>query len=177
MYTWHPVTKNKNASNAPCILRNRTFSVYMLKHSSSPFLFSLQTQLTRIQTEVTSGKSSSEKSLQLKISELLTMLEQRQTTITRQEEVCNITNTQTILRMFMGGIKKKKQGSFFFMSGWYENKIRCLCCVVHQKKHQPYIYVLLIWQKPLSKARFFFDVDGTMQKCELGVNLPAALKQ
>ncbi|XP_071361901.1 protein POF1B [Trachinotus anak] len=46
----------------------------------------LRTQITRIQTEVSSDKSSSEKSLQLKISELLGMLEQRQTTITRQEE-------------------------------------------------------------------------------------------
>ncbi|KAG7515426.1 hypothetical protein JOB18_007968 [Solea senegalensis] len=50
----------------------------------------LRTQITRIQTEVrterTSSSSSSERSLQLKISELLAMLEQRQTTITRQEE-------------------------------------------------------------------------------------------
>ncbi|XP_035035001.1 protein POF1B [Hippoglossus stenolepis] len=46
----------------------------------------LRTQITRIQTEVTSEKSSSDKSLHLKISELLVMLEQRQTTITRQEE-------------------------------------------------------------------------------------------
>ncbi|XP_074529097.1 protein POF1B isoform X3 [Halichoeres trimaculatus] len=47
----------------------------------------LRTQVTRIQTEITTTeKSSSEKSLQLKISELLAMLEQRQTTITRQEE-------------------------------------------------------------------------------------------
>ncbi|KAF0022979.1 hypothetical protein F2P81_024960 [Scophthalmus maximus] len=46
----------------------------------------LRTQITRIQTEVSSEKSSSDRSLQLKISELLAMLEQRQTTITRQEE-------------------------------------------------------------------------------------------
>ncbi|KAI3374015.1 hypothetical protein L3Q82_022571 [Scortum barcoo] len=46
----------------------------------------LRTQITRIQTEVTTEKSSSDKSLQLKISELLAMLDQRQTTITRQEE-------------------------------------------------------------------------------------------
>ncbi|XP_036975744.1 protein POF1B isoform X1 [Acanthopagrus latus] len=46
----------------------------------------LRTQITTMQTEVTTTKSSSEKSLQLKISELLSMLEQRQTTITRQEE-------------------------------------------------------------------------------------------
>ncbi|XP_040006944.1 protein POF1B-like [Xiphias gladius] len=46
----------------------------------------LRSQMTLIQTEVSSEKSSSEKSLQLKISELLAMLEQRQTTITRQEE-------------------------------------------------------------------------------------------
>ncbi|XP_028277147.1 protein POF1B isoform X2 [Parambassis ranga] len=46
----------------------------------------LRTQVTRIQTEVSTDRSSSEKSLQLKISELLVLLEQRQTTITRQEE-------------------------------------------------------------------------------------------
>ncbi|XP_058483670.1 protein POF1B [Solea solea] len=53
----------------------------------------LRTQITRIQTEVrtertssSSSSSSSERSLQLKISELLAMLEQRQTTISRQEE-------------------------------------------------------------------------------------------
>ncbi|XP_030294355.1 protein POF1B [Sparus aurata] len=49
----------------------------------------LRTQITTMQTEVTTTKSSSsssEKSLQLKISELLSMLEKRQTTITRQEE-------------------------------------------------------------------------------------------
>ncbi|XP_029029029.1 protein POF1B [Betta splendens] len=65
----------------------------------------LRSQLTRLQTQVTAERSSSssssttstsvttststssaEKSLQLKISELLTMLEQRQTTITKQEE-------------------------------------------------------------------------------------------
>ncbi|XP_040908396.1 protein POF1B isoform X2 [Toxotes jaculatrix] len=46
----------------------------------------LRSQITRMQTEVSSERSSSEKSLQLKISELLAMLEQRQTTITRQEE-------------------------------------------------------------------------------------------
>ncbi|XP_034033799.1 protein POF1B isoform X2 [Thalassophryne amazonica] len=46
----------------------------------------LRSQITRIQTEVTTGRSSSEQSLQLKISELLSMLEQRQATITRQEQ-------------------------------------------------------------------------------------------
>ncbi|XP_019962532.2 protein POF1B isoform X1 [Paralichthys olivaceus] len=46
----------------------------------------LRTQITRIQTEVSSDRSSSDKSLQLKISELLSMLEKRQITITRQEE-------------------------------------------------------------------------------------------
>ncbi|XP_042354953.1 protein POF1B isoform X2 [Plectropomus leopardus] len=46
----------------------------------------LRSQITKIQTEVTTDRSSSEKSLQLKISELLALLEQRQTTITRQEE-------------------------------------------------------------------------------------------
>ncbi|XP_041656493.1 protein POF1B isoform X2 [Cheilinus undulatus] len=50
----------------------------------------LRTQITKIQTQITTEKStttsSSEKSLQLKISELLAMLEQRQTVITRQEE-------------------------------------------------------------------------------------------
>nr|XP_046266353.1 protein POF1B isoform X2 [Scatophagus argus] len=46
----------------------------------------LQSQIATIQTQVSSTNSSTEKSLQLKISELLAMLEQRQTTITRQEE-------------------------------------------------------------------------------------------
>ncbi|XP_077361997.1 protein POF1B isoform X1 [Festucalex cinctus] len=48
----------------------------------------LRTQITRLQTEVTTERSASasEKTLQLKISELLAMLEQRQTTISRQEE-------------------------------------------------------------------------------------------
>ncbi|XP_010735684.3 protein POF1B isoform X2 [Larimichthys crocea] len=48
----------------------------------------LRSQITKIQTQVTTTttNTSSEKSLQLKISELLAMLEQRQTTITRQEE-------------------------------------------------------------------------------------------
>ncbi|XP_077402658.1 protein POF1B isoform X3 [Vanacampus margaritifer] len=48
----------------------------------------LRTQITRLHTEITTERSSSasEKTLQLKISELLAMLEQRQTTITRQEE-------------------------------------------------------------------------------------------
>nr|XP_020514278.1 protein POF1B [Labrus bergylta] len=45
----------------------------------------LRTQITRIQTETTTT-TSSDNSLQLKISELLAMLQQRQTTITRQEE-------------------------------------------------------------------------------------------
>lgn len=52
-----------------------------------------QSQITTIQTEVSSSNSSTEKSLQLKISELLAMLEQRQTTITKQEEVCHMTYT------------------------------------------------------------------------------------
>ncbi|KAM9348555.1 protein POF1B [Symphorus nematophorus] len=46
----------------------------------------LRSQITTMQTEVTTTQSSSEKSLQLKISELLAMLEQRQTTISKQEE-------------------------------------------------------------------------------------------
>ncbi|XP_029956210.1 protein POF1B-like [Salarias fasciatus] len=46
----------------------------------------LRTQITKITTEITTDRSSSEKSLQLKISELLALLEQRQTTISRQEE-------------------------------------------------------------------------------------------
>ncbi|XP_037604593.1 protein POF1B isoform X2 [Sebastes umbrosus] len=46
----------------------------------------LQSQITKITTEVTAERSSSEKSLQLKISEMLTVLDQRQTTITKQEE-------------------------------------------------------------------------------------------
>ncbi|KAJ4921452.1 hypothetical protein JOQ06_022484, partial [Pogonophryne albipinna] len=48
----------------------------------------LRSQVTRIQTEITttSERSSSDKSLQLKISELLAMLELRQTTISKQEE-------------------------------------------------------------------------------------------
>uniref|UniRef100_A0A3Q1GIB0 POF1B actin binding protein n=1 Tax=Acanthochromis polyacanthus TaxID=80966 RepID=A0A3Q1GIB0_9TELE len=46
----------------------------------------LRSQITKIQTEITTTRSSSDNSLQLKISELLAMLEQRQTVITRQEE-------------------------------------------------------------------------------------------
>lgn len=46
----------------------------------------LRSQITKIQTEVTTTQTSSDSSLQLKISELLSMLEQRQTVITRQEE-------------------------------------------------------------------------------------------
>ncbi|XP_061904878.1 protein POF1B-like isoform X3 [Entelurus aequoreus] len=48
----------------------------------------LRVQITKLQMEITTERSSSasEKSLQLKISELLAMLEQRQTTISRQEE-------------------------------------------------------------------------------------------
>lgn len=63
-------------------------------------LSSLQSQITKIQTQVTTTttNTSSEKSLQLKISELLAMLEQRQTTITRQEEVCT---THTIKHCFL----------------------------------------------------------------------------
>lgn len=58
-----------------------------LNNTPSPLPSRLQTQITTIQTEIRSGQTSSEKSLQLKISELLAMLEQRQTTITQQEEV------------------------------------------------------------------------------------------
>lgn len=46
----------------------------------------LRSQITRITTEVSTERSSSDRSLQLKISELLAMLDQRQTTITKQEE-------------------------------------------------------------------------------------------
>ncbi|XP_030602829.1 protein POF1B isoform X2 [Archocentrus centrarchus] len=46
----------------------------------------LRSQITRIQTEVSTDRSSSEKSLQLKISELLAMLEKQKTTISTQEE-------------------------------------------------------------------------------------------
>ncbi|XP_029925383.1 protein POF1B isoform X2 [Myripristis murdjan] len=49
-------------------------------------LQSLRSQLTKIQTTVTTERSSTEKSLQLKISELLASLEQRQSIIKRQEE-------------------------------------------------------------------------------------------
>lgn len=47
----------------------------------------LQSQITTIQMEVSGTQSSTEKSLQLRISELLAMLEKQQTTITTQEEV------------------------------------------------------------------------------------------
>uniref|UniRef100_A0A1A8KIE3 Premature ovarian failure, 1B n=2 Tax=Nothobranchius TaxID=28779 RepID=A0A1A8KIE3_NOTKU len=46
----------------------------------------LRSQIARIQTEVTTTKTSSDESLRLKITELMTMLEQRETTIRRQEE-------------------------------------------------------------------------------------------
>lgn len=46
-----------------------------------------QSQISTIQTDISSNNSSTEKSLQLKISELLAMLEQRQATVSRQEEV------------------------------------------------------------------------------------------
>ncbi|KAM9332893.1 protein POF1B isoform 2-T2 [Pholidichthys leucotaenia] len=46
----------------------------------------LKSQMKRMHTEVSTERSSSDRSLQLKISELLATLEQRQTTITRQEE-------------------------------------------------------------------------------------------
>ena len=52
-------------------------------------LISPQSQITKIQMEVSSTQTSAQRSLQLKITELMTMLEQRQTTITRQEEVRN----------------------------------------------------------------------------------------
>lgn len=52
-----------------------------------------QTQITTIQTDTSSSKSSADRSLQLRISELLATLEQRQTTITRQEEVWPDTRT------------------------------------------------------------------------------------
>ncbi|KAK2828430.1 hypothetical protein Q5P01_019464 [Channa striata] len=57
-----------------------------LRQEKEEEIKSLRTKITRMQTEVTTEKSSSDRSLQLKISELLTMLEQRQTVITRQEE-------------------------------------------------------------------------------------------
>uniref|UniRef100_A0A8D3ATH4 POF1B actin binding protein n=1 Tax=Scophthalmus maximus TaxID=52904 RepID=A0A8D3ATH4_SCOMX len=69
----------------------------------------LRTQITRIQTEVSSEKSSSDRSLQLKISELLAMLEQRQTTITRQEEVGDTTHTPTLFRQAFYSHTLKKQ--------------------------------------------------------------------
>lgn len=85
----------KHTSDTCCMLRNRTtLCVNLCAYLNIPrliSLFSLQTQLTTTQTQVTTVKSSSESTLQLKISELLTMLEARQTTITRQEEVCNTT--------------------------------------------------------------------------------------
>ncbi|XP_051902863.1 protein POF1B-like [Hippocampus zosterae] len=60
----------------------------IMKQEKEQEILRLRTQITRLQTEITTDRTSSasEKSLQLKISELLAMLEQRQTTITRQEE-------------------------------------------------------------------------------------------
>ena len=51
-----------------------------------------QSQLVKIQTEFTTERSS-DKSLQLRITELLTTLEQRESVIRRQEEVRAITLT------------------------------------------------------------------------------------
>ncbi|XP_019728667.1 protein POF1B [Hippocampus comes] len=63
----------------------------IMKQEKEQEIQRLRTQITRLQTEITTERTSSasEKTLQLKISELLAMLEQRQTTITRQEEVCD----------------------------------------------------------------------------------------
>ncbi|XP_019728622.1 protein POF1B-like isoform X1 [Hippocampus comes] len=60
----------------------------IMKQEKEQEIQRLRTQITRLQTEITTERTSSasEKTLQLKISELLAMLEQRQTTITRQEE-------------------------------------------------------------------------------------------
>ncbi|XP_037125906.1 protein POF1B [Syngnathus acus] len=59
-----------------------------MKQEKDQEILRLRTQITRLQTEITTERTSSasEKTLQLKISELLAMLDQRQTTITRQEE-------------------------------------------------------------------------------------------
>ncbi|XP_067347641.1 protein POF1B isoform X2 [Channa argus] len=66
--------------------RQYTDQLSSLRREKDEELKRLRSQVARMQTEVTTEKSSSEKSLQLRISELITMLEQRQTTITRQEE-------------------------------------------------------------------------------------------
>ncbi|XP_041865332.1 protein POF1B isoform X2 [Melanotaenia boesemani] len=58
----------------------------VMKQEKDQEIQRLRSQITKIQTEVSSTQSSSDQSLQLRISELLSMLEQRQTTITRQEE-------------------------------------------------------------------------------------------
>ncbi|CAL8277399.1 unnamed protein product [Arctogadus glacialis] len=57
-----------------------------LKMEKENEMKSLQTQLTRIRTETTTTSSSSDRSHQLKITELTTMLEQRQRTITHLEQ-------------------------------------------------------------------------------------------
>ncbi|XP_031729997.1 protein POF1B [Anarrhichthys ocellatus] len=60
-----------------------------MKNEKDQEIQRLRSQITRIQTEVTtstSEKSSSDNSLQLRISELLMMLEQGKRTITKQEE-------------------------------------------------------------------------------------------
>ncbi|KAM4620985.1 protein POF1B isoform 1-T1 [Polymixia lowei] len=49
-------------------------------------LQSLRSQMTRMTTEVSTERTSSEKSLQLRITEMITTLEQRQTIITRLEQ-------------------------------------------------------------------------------------------
>ncbi|XP_053504835.1 protein POF1B [Ictalurus furcatus] len=56
-----------------------------LREEKDKELSSMRTQLVKIQTEYTTDRSS-DKSLQLRISELLTTLEQRDSTIRRQEE-------------------------------------------------------------------------------------------
>lgn len=87
-------TFHHNLSEAVVLLHRNRFCGVL--HLSNLCLWSLsghQSQITTIQTEVSSSKSSTEKSLQLKISELLAMLEQRQTTITKQEEVCHMTSS------------------------------------------------------------------------------------
>ncbi|KAF4077622.1 hypothetical protein AMELA_G00210230 [Ameiurus melas] len=56
-----------------------------LREEKDKELSSMRTQMVTIQTEHTTNRSS-DKSLQLRITELLTMLEQRESTIKRQEE-------------------------------------------------------------------------------------------
>ncbi|XP_077595982.1 protein POF1B isoform X2 [Stigmatopora nigra] len=69
---------------------SRQFSEQLgsMKQEKDQEIQRLRTQITRLQTEITTERSSSasEKSLQLKISELLATLEKRQIIINRQEE-------------------------------------------------------------------------------------------